>query len=41
MNIVTYALFAYGLAALISLLVVGLIVVVSRLTRGKEGEEES
>lgn len=39
MNIVVYTLFAYGLTVLISLLVVGLIVIISRCTRDKEEGE--
>lgn len=39
MHIVIYALVAYGLTVLISLLVVGLIVVISRWTRGRDAGE--
>ena len=41
MGIVSYALFAYGLTALISLVVTGIIVLVSRLTtKSEDGEGE-
>lgn len=40
MGIVLYSLFAYGLTALLSLLVVGIIVTVSRLTEKRTAEEE-
>lgn len=39
MHIVIYALVAYGLTVLISLLVVGLIVVISRWARGRDAGE--
>jgi hypothetical protein len=40
MSIFTYALMAYGLLAVISLAVVGIIVGVSKVTGGKTAAEE-
>lgn len=40
MNPVVYALFAYGLTAVISLAVIGVIVLVNKLMSPKDGEGE-
>ena len=39
MNAVTYALFAYGMTAAISLAVVGIIVLINKIMSKKDGED--
>jgi hypothetical protein len=40
MGIFSYALFAYGLTAVISLIITGIIVLVNKVTKEKEEETE-
>ncbi len=40
MNIVTYSLFAYGLTAVISFLVMGVVVLISKTLNNNNAEQE-
>jgi len=40
MDIITYSLFAYGLTAVISLLVMGVVVLISKMLNGSNNMEQ-